>query len=118
METPSELKETFAIKLDTILPEKVIPVIDTSLPLLIYTSYNLDPLWKQDIDANRILLLEPSHFKKFPVSEKVINFILSLAKNIKGIQVFVGELNEIPFLSKLPAVYSKEHPFNNSFPWY
>jgi deoxyribodipyrimidine photo-lyase len=116
IEIPSILKETTALKLETKLPEKVIPVIDMSLPLLIYTSYNLDPIWKQDINANRILLLEPSHFKRFPVSEKVISFILSLVKNIKGIQVFAGELNEIPFLSKLPAVYSKEHPLTTHFP--
>jgi deoxyribodipyrimidine photo-lyase len=60
--------------------------------------------------------LEPSHFKQYPVSEKVTTFILDLAKNIKGLQVFSGELNEIPELMRFPAIYSKEHPLTKHFP--
>ena len=33
---------------------------------------------------NRVLLLEPSHFKQYPVSDKVIEFIINLSKNING----------------------------------
>lgn len=116
MNIPETLKGTSSLTLQTILPENVSPFVDTSLPLVIYTSYNLDPLWKQDIKANRILLLEPSHFKQYPVSERVINFILDLAKNIKGLRVFSGEINEIPQLMHFPAIYSKEHPLTNHFP--
>jgi deoxyribodipyrimidine photo-lyase len=116
MKVPEILKSNLSLTLQTVLPEKVNPVIDTSLPLVIYTSNNLDPLWKQDIKANRILLLEPSHFKQYPVSKKVINFILDLAKNIKGIQVFTGQVNEIPELMNFPAIYSKEHPLAKHFP--
>ena len=116
MEIPAALTGTKSLKLITPLPEKTIPEIDNTLPLHIYTSYNLDPLWRQNDKANRILLLEPSHFKQFPVSEKVINFIVDLSKNIEGLQIFSGEINEIPGLQKLPAVYSKEHPAFNHFP--
>jgi deoxyribodipyrimidine photo-lyase len=116
MKVPEILKSNTSLTLQTVLPEKVNPVVDTSLPLVIYTSYNLDPLWKQDIKTNRILLLEPSHFKQYPVSQKVIHFILDLAKNIDGIQVFSGELNEIPELMRFPAIYSKEHPLAKHFP--
>ena len=116
IKAPEILKTNLPLALQTILPEKINPVVDTSIPLVIYTSYNLDPLWKQDIKANRILLLEPSHFKQYPVSEKVINFITDLAKNIKGLQVFSGELNEIPGLMHFPAIYAKEHPLTNHFP--
>ena len=116
MKVPETLKGTSSLTLQTVLPEKVNPVVDTSLPLVIYTSYNLDPLWKQDIKANRILLLEPSHFKQYPISEKVMTFILDLSKNIQGIQVFSGEINEIPGLLHFPAIYSKEHPVTNHFP--
>jgi deoxyribodipyrimidine photo-lyase len=115
MKVPEILKSNLYLTLQTVLPEKVNPVVDTSIPLVIYTSYNLDPLWKQDMKANRILLLEPSHFKQYPVSEKVITFILDLAKNIKGVQVFSGELNEIPELKRFPSIYSKEHPLTNHF---
>jgi deoxyribodipyrimidine photo-lyase len=116
MKVPEILMGTSSLTLQTVLPEKVNPSVDTSLPLVIYTSYNLDPLWKQDIKATRILLLEPSHFKQYPVSEKVINFILDLAKNINGLQVFSGELNEIPELMNFPVIYSKEHPLTKHFP--
>ena len=116
MEIPAALTGTKSLKLITPLPEKIIPEIDNTLPLHIYTSYNLDPLWRQNDKANRILLLEPSHFKQFPVSEKVINFIIDLSKNIEGLKIFSGEINEIPGLQKLTAVYSKEHPATNHFP--
>jgi deoxyribodipyrimidine photo-lyase len=116
MKVPEILKSNSSLNLKTLLPKKVNPLVDTSLPLIIYTSYNLDPLWKQDRKANRILLLEPSHFKQYPVSEKVINFILDLAKNISGLQIFSGELNEIPELKRFPAIYSKEHPATTHFP--
>ncbi len=116
MDVPGELTATTNIQLTTVLPVNTAPVIDPSLPILLYNSYNLDPLWKKDIDANRILLLEPSHFKQFPVSDKVIEFILSLAQNIEGIQVFTGEISDIPFISKVPAIVSKEHPAFRHYP--
>lgn len=113
---PEELSQVEKIQLTTSLPEKTQPKLDTTLPLVIYTSYNLDPLWKQDIKANRVLLLEPSHFKQFPVSENVMNFITELAKNIDGIQLFSGELNELTGANNFPVIYSKEHPFTNHYP--
>ena len=110
MEMPANLLPVSSLQFVTNLPEKKIPVLDTSLPLLVYTSYNLDPLWKKEIKANRILLLEPSHFKQHPVSNKVIHFIVELSKNIDDVQVFTGEANEIPNLADFPAIYAKEHP--------
>lgn len=107
---PPSLTETATFNEMSPLPEKKFPVLDPALPLLIYNSYNLDPLWRSGIQANRVLLLEPSHFRQFPVSGKVIQFILSLAKNIEGIQVFTGELQELTALNRFPVVISKEHP--------
>ncbi|MBI1343701.1 MAG: deoxyribodipyrimidine photolyase [Terrimonas sp.] len=102
--------------LHTFLPEFKTVSFDTSKPLLIYNSYNLDPLWRKDDNVNRVLLLEPSHFRSFPVHEQVIRFIISLADNIKNIQVFTGELNEIPGIRDFPAVISKEHPVFQHYP--
>ncbi|MCX6320005.1 MAG: deoxyribodipyrimidine photolyase [Bacteroidetes bacterium] len=116
LEIPHILNRHIPFSPLTVLPEKKVPVLDPTLPLLLYTSYNLDPNWKKDIAANRILLLEPSHFRKHPVSERVLRFILALAGNISGLQVFTGELNEIPGLASFPAVYSKEHPLYKHFP--
>jgi len=113
---PDHLTTLISPALVTNLPEKKIPVLNEHLPTVIYTSYNLDPEWRKDMEANRILLLEPSHFRQFPVSENVMDFIIQLASNIKGIQVFASELNEISGLNNSAAIYSKEHPAFKHFP--
>ena len=61
-----------------------------------------------EFDANRILLIEPSIFEKYPIGQKSINFMLSLAKNIKSINIFVGEFHELKIINA--DVYFKEHP--------
>lgn len=115
METPAVLKSTGSFNPASQLPVTGHPRMNPDLPLMIYNSYNLDPNWRKELYANRILLLEPSHFREYPVSEKVIRFITELSANIEGIQVFTGELTDLPELHKFPAIYSKEHP---AFPHY
>jgi deoxyribodipyrimidine photo-lyase len=45
---------------------------------------------------NRILLLESNHFEHFPVTEKVLQFIVDLATtNIPGIQIFIGNFEDL-----------------------
>lgn len=118
---PPSLKVTTSWKLETLLPAVPRPRIDVTKPTLLYNSYNLDPLWRQKEDVNRILLLEPTHFQKFPVSERVLAFILALAKNIQGIQVMVGEVSDVEALyGDFPEVgkmfHSKEHPAFTHYP--
>lgn len=72
MKVPEAIQKTTRLKLVTKPQQTKLPVIDTVKPTLIYTSYNLDPPWRKDEYANRVLLLEPFHFKKFPVHENVI----------------------------------------------
>jgi len=115
MDIPEVLSETSKEILVTPLPEKTKIVVDKSLPTCIYNFYNLDPNWKQDIKSNRILLLEPSVFEKHPVSQKSIDFMLGLTKNIKGIQVFVGEFKELVDTYSLNEVFYKEHPLNINY---
>ncbi|MCL5127782.1 FAD-binding domain-containing protein [Algibacter sp. L4_22] len=105
---------TFSERLDlkTPLPESKTIIINEELPTLIYNFYNLDPVWKNNKPANRILLLEPSHFEAYPVSQKSIDFIIGLSKNIENIQIFVGEFNELTLLYRLENIYYKEHPLN------
>ena len=69
--------------------------IDNSKPICIYNYYNLDPVWRTEINANRILLIEPSIFNKYPIGKKAMNFMLALSKNIPSIKVFVGEFDEL-----------------------
>ena len=92
------------------LPKTPLPTIQQGMPVLVYNAYNLDPLWHIDEPANRILLLEPSHYKKYPVSEKVLQFILDLSKNIEGIQVFTGEFDHLQQLASSNEFIYKSHP--------
>lgn len=110
LQLPIDLKDTSQLNLSTKLPISSEINIDTTIPTYIYNSYNLDPLWNQYLDGNRILLLEPSHFENYPVSEKVINFILNLSQNIQGIQLFVGEFETLQKQLGVSAIYYKEHP--------
>jgi deoxyribodipyrimidine photo-lyase len=91
------------------LPKTPVPNIREGLPVLIYNAYNLDPAWHTGEPANRILLLEPSHYKKYPVSEKVLQFIIDLSKNIEGIQIFTGEFDDLKAISGNSSSIFKAH---------
>jgi deoxyribodipyrimidine photo-lyase len=109
-EIPDILKNTESLNLSTKLPASCRPLIKEQLPTLIYNAYNLDPLWHKDIEANRILLLEPSHYHTHPVSEKVINFIMDLSKNISGIQIYTGEFSSLVSYTGNSKIIYKKHP--------
>jgi deoxyribodipyrimidine photo-lyase len=119
---PDALKETITLHLQTAFSVTFLPVIDITKPTLIYNAYNIDPAWRKNEDVNRVLLLEPSHFSKHPVSEKVIAFIINLSKNITGIQIYCGEVSVIQSLykesnlSQSEAFIAKEHPAFNHYP--
>jgi len=112
MDIPSELMATQTLQLKTILPVNKPLEIDESLPTIIYNYYNLDPIWRSKEKANRILLLEPAFFDVYPISEKCMEFMLSLANNIAGIQVFVGSFDALCEHYSLKDIQYKEHPFN------
>ena len=119
---PLPLKETVSLQLGTNLPLTKFPTIDITIPTLLYNSYNIDPLWRNNEEVNRVLLLEPSHFMNYPVSDNVIQFIIELSNNIKGIQVFTGEVEDIQELyaqierPDKETIISKEHPAFNHYP--
>lgn len=115
VEIPKILEETSQLRLQTKLPESDDLQIDSKLPTYIFNSYNLDPNWDASAKANRILLLEPSHFENYPVSEQSINFILDLKKNIEDCQVFVGEFQDLKDAYNLEDIQYKEHPLNRHY---
>jgi deoxyribodipyrimidine photo-lyase len=96
-------------------------------PFCIYNSFNLDPLWHHGEVVHRILLVEPNHFDQFPVTEKVLQFVIDLAtNNIPGIQIFIGNFEDLNQVFKTTSstenvtdaasenskciIYFKEHP--------
>jgi len=110
---PEILKDTTILHLITPLPKQKKIKINEKLPTCIYNFYNLDPNWKKDISANRILLLEPSHFKEYPVSQKTIDFIINISEeNITNIQIYIGEFNVLTTTYNLEIIYYKEHPLS------
>jgi deoxyribodipyrimidine photo-lyase len=115
IEIPEPLKDTTMIQLKTSLPNQRNPIIDTNLPTYIYTIYNLDPQWHKNEKGNRILLLEPSHFEQYPISQKVLDFILSLSNNIDNIQLFTSEFHNLEKLQNSKYFIFKEHPTTKHF---
>ncbi|MDC6468227.1 FAD-binding domain-containing protein, partial [Flavobacteriaceae bacterium] len=116
LKIPEVLLEMDSCLLKTPMPEKESIKIDEKKPTYIYNFYNLDPLWDQEICANRILLLEPSHFNQYPISLNSMNFMLEFSKNnIDNIQLYVGEFNDF-ILDHAPSeVNYKEHPLNSHY---
>ena len=113
IEQPTHFKPISEELPNTEFPKSDDISIDHSKPICIYNYYNLDPKWRTEIDANRILLLEPSVFKEYPIGNKAMDFMMSLSKNIPSIKVYVGEFEEI--IKKDSIVYFKEHPLNYNY---
>lgn len=105
----SSLSDKTEFSLSTDLPETDKPTLEHNTTL-IYNYYNLDPNWHKNEDVNRVLLLEPSVFERFPIASKCLNFMLDLAKNINGIQIYVGEFSDLQILGE--KFIFKEHPLN------
>lgn len=113
MDIPTELRTTTIPMLKTNLPQPSEVAVDASKPTLLYNFYNLDPEWKKDITANRILLLEPDVYSKYPIADHSVNFMLGLSRNIKDIQVFVGSFEELKGQLGNAEIFFKEHPLNS-----
>jgi deoxyribodipyrimidine photo-lyase len=95
MELPQELEETIIPELPVFLPQGD-EIFLSEKDLAVFHPWNLDPNYHVGEDLQKVLVIEPSHFKKFPVSEKVMNFIVRLAqKNIPDIQIYVGEFVDL-----------------------
>ena len=82
---------------------------------LVYNYYNLDPDWYADEEVQRVLLLEPSFFKTYPVSPKCIEFVMQLSNNIAGIQIMVAEFDALTEKVDPAQIIYKEHPTNRHY---
>jgi deoxyribodipyrimidine photo-lyase len=112
---PVHLLEAVDLNLTTNLPASDPLTIDSSKSTCIYNYYNLSPEWRKDEDVNRVLLLEPSVFDAYPVSEKCIAFALEQSKNIDDMQVFVGSFAELQQHTQASTLYFREHPLNKHY---
>ncbi|MFT5238937.1 MAG: deoxyribodipyrimidine photo-lyase [Flavobacteriaceae bacterium] len=116
LKIPEVLKDTVPFALKTDLPTQKEIVIDEALPTYIYNFYNLDPMWGEEIVANRILLLEPTHFEQYPIAQNSIDFMLQFSEeNISNIQIYIGEFKAFNEVYNSTVIYYKEHPLNNHY---
>jgi len=95
MEIPKELQKRTELDVVWQQPKSDDLKIDKKKPTLLYHSFWLNQEWHKGLDANRILVLEPSWFKLWPVSEKVTQFIVDLAREIPGMKIYVGEFDTL-----------------------
>ena len=107
---PPILENTIAFTLETNLPKLEKPKLDQEKKTLIYNYYNMDPYWYREEDFQRVLLLEPSFFKAHPITQKCVDFLMALRKNIDDIQVYIGEFSELEKELSPNKIYFKEHP--------
>ena len=114
LKTPDLLKETQHFNgrtsLDFIQNDKIL-----NEKTLVFNYYNLDFAWHENETFQRILLLEPTFFEKFPVSEKCLDFALALSKNIPDLKIFVGEFSALNEIISTENICYKEHPTNNHY---
>ncbi|WP_233244187.1 FAD-binding domain-containing protein [Brumimicrobium oceani] len=96
-------------------PETSKAGIKSDQKTLIYNYYNIDPNWHSEEKAQRIFLIEPSFFQKYPVSQKSLDFALELTENIEEIQIYVGEFSELNKEISSDNIIFKEHPTNNHY---
>ncbi len=115
IDTPSILEDRQYVELSWEAPKKDVLQIDSTLPTLLYHSFWLNAGWHKEMRANRIVVIEPDWFNKFPVSDKVMESILKIANEIPDMQVYVGDPNEL-HLRLGPLVSFVSHPSVKHWP--
>ncbi len=115
MQIPDRLRDLQEFTLTTNLPSADPLVLKNNLPVYLYNFYNLDPEWDKKIEANRVLLLEPGVFEKYPVGNRTIEFVLKLAENIPDLSIVVGEFAAVFKEVGEDRIHFKEHPLNHHY---
>jgi len=114
-EIPEELKANSSFTYQTVLPTHNEVLSIRNDKTLLYNYYNLDPEWHKGENYQRILILEPSVYEKFPISPKCLKFIMDLSENICELKVYVGEIEELEKkIDKEHFIY-KQHPLNSHY---
>ncbi|MBL7998122.1 MAG: deoxyribodipyrimidine photolyase [Candidatus Kapabacteria bacterium] len=112
---PDILKETHLPEYHTPLPPANIPVLKPHSTVALYTAYNLDPLWRAGESCERVLLLEPSFFQRYPMCGRTIDFICAWADAIPGMQVAVCEFSDLRRANPTAQFVFKQHPSSTHF---
>ena len=115
LETPSELIKSHNSITEINYPQSISLNSLDDKKTLIYNYYNLDPLWYEGEDVQRILLFEPAIFERYPISQKCMDFAVGLSANIKDIKIFVGSFTSLQTQLNDTEIIFKEHPLNTHY---
>lgn len=118
MALPEVLVECEVPDLWTTLPSSECGLLNPAKTTFIYTFHSLDPLWHADDSGQRVLILEPSWFHRYPVCSRTMEFVVRLSRNIPGIRIFCGEWDEFLEHCKPGLTIFREHPSTAHFTGY
>ncbi len=81
----------------------------------VYIPWTLDPTWRAQEDARRILIIDPTWFNRFPVSPSVLDFIIRQGKTvIPKLEVHVGTFETLPGITLVDS-FTKRHQTNQEW---
>ena len=114
---PQELKAHEPFMYRTEYPEgDELPPL-TGVTVFLYHPWSLDPLWHQGEPGVRILVLEPRLFDAYPVSNRVLQHLITLARtHVPNIKLYIGNVETLPGLTTVASIHSKAHPATTYFP--
>ena len=115
MNIPDGVGEKIDLKLSSDFQNNDEIKLDNSLPTLIYNYYNIDPNWRKNEKANRVLIFEPKIFLEYPISQKCLDFSINLSQNINDIQIFFGDIDLLKSKYGVSKFIFKEHPLNSHY---
>ena len=115
LEVPAELMQSHNGITEVNYPESVSLQALEEKKTLVYNYYNLDPLWYEGVDVQRVLLIEPAVFERYPISQKCMDFAVALSINIVDIKIFVGSFTSLQTQLKGSEIVFKEHPLNTHY---
>ena len=115
LEVPAELLQSKNSITEINYPESISRLDLEEKKTLVYNYYNLDPLWYEGEDVQRVLLIEPAVFERYPISQKCMDFAVGLSANIKDIKIFVGSFTSLQAQLKDSEIVFKEHPLNTHY---
>lgn len=117
-DVPTALKQRVNIDLTNDFPQSTTdPVYSSSVPVLLYSIWNLDPEWQRGTRATRILWIDPAMHQEFALSPLRWTFIKHWANAIDGLGIFVGDQSALfPNGVEHLQLVTREYPATTHWP--
>ena len=123
MDVPQVLQDRMVTDLKLELPTTDNIQLDKNKVTWLYHGYWLNPDWRPSRHDNkniqRLLIFEPSWYEQHPVSKKVFDFMIKLAReNLSNVKIYIGEVKNLITDNDLDVsqVHHLDHPIANDWP--